>query len=83
MSKKSSACTALFDFMVCFIACQYQLYIPLNIDNQVDGKMFMKLTRSDLMDLYPSDFSARKKFWDFLSELVSFQFVLIKFLHAN
>lgn len=71
--------------MVCFIVCQYLfvLYIPLNIDNQVDGKMFIKLTRSDLMDLYPTDFSARKKFWDFLSELVSFQFVLVKFLHAN
>ena len=69
--------------MVCFIAYYYLLSIPLHIDNKVDGKMFIKLTWTDLLDLHPSDFSARKKFWDFLSELVSFQFVLVKFLYAN
>lgn len=53
-------------------ALLFLFYISFNTDNQVDGKMFIKLTRSDLMDLFPSDFSARKKFWDFLSELVSF-----------
>lgn len=56
----------------CFIIPFNLFYISFNTDNQVDGKMFITLTRSDLMNLFPSDFSARKKFWDFLSELVSF-----------
>lgn len=56
----------------CFIIPFNLFHIPFNTDNQVDRKIFIKLTQSDLMDLYPSDFSARKKFRDFLSELVGF-----------
>lgn len=38
-------------------------------ENNVDGNLFTKLTRSDLKDLFPSDFAIRKKFWDFLCNL--------------
>ncbi|XP_068756774.1 uncharacterized protein [Montipora capricornis] len=40
-------------------------------ENNVDGNLFTKLTRSDLKDLFPSDFAIRKKFWDFLCNLNS------------
>ena len=32
--------------------------------------MFSMLSQSDLKDLFPSDFLARKKLWDFLNNFV-------------
>jgi len=36
----------------------------------VEGNMFSMLSQSDLKDLFPSDFLARKKLWDFLNNFV-------------
>lgn len=33
--------------------------------------MFLKLTRTDLKELFPDDFPTRKSLWDLLSSIVS------------
>jgi len=37
----------------------------------VDGATFLKLTRDDLKDIFPSNFLLRKKVWDFLEDIRS------------
>ena len=38
---------------------------------QMDGKMFLSLSRSDLKDLFPTNFVTRRKLWDLLNIVVS------------
>ena len=39
-------------------------------DNNINGKTFLKLRRSDLLDLFPDNFLMRKEVSDFLDDLV-------------
>lgn len=39
-------------------------------DNNINGKAFLKLRGSDLLDLFPDNFLMRKEVSDFLDDLV-------------
>lgn len=59
--------------MACFISWNilwaYYL-ICLIAGNSVDGATFLKFTREDLKDIFPTNFQFRKKIWDSLEDIV-------------
>lgn len=71
----------------CFIInrCQ-EIVSPFFISkgNNVDGKMFLKLTRTDLKELFPDDFPTRKSLWGLLSSMVSLYYdgIQTSFFHC-
>ena len=46
-------------------------YVPVCIiaENNVDGATFVKFTRDDLKDIFPTNFIFRKKIWDYLEDI--------------
>ena len=36
----------------------------------MDGATFVKFTRDDLKDIFPTSFQSRKKIWDYLEDIV-------------
>ena len=51
--------------------CLFHLYFFfMPTDNNINGKTFLKLKRSDLLDLFPDNFLMRKEVSDFLDDLV-------------
>ena len=36
----------------------------------MDGATFLKFTREDLKDIFPTNFQFRKKIWDYLEDIV-------------
>lgn len=48
----------------------YQVFICVLAENNVDGATFVKFTRDDLKDIFPTNFIFRKKIWDYLEDIV-------------
>lgn len=60
----------VFIFYLEVLLHSYRNYFICVLANKVEGKTLIRLTRSDLTDLIPGDFLARKELWDLVEYLV-------------
>ena len=49
-----------------FLLCPFLKYYLLR-ENKVDVKILLTMSRSDLKDLFPTEFLSHKRLWDFIS----------------